>query len=310
MADLQQLDQLVLEIKFYSQQTALNMIEVGKRLIEAKKEVGHGEWGKWLENVDYSQERARQFMRVAEEFGDSNTCCNLTPSKVIAMLDIPTEVREEFLNKPHELPSGETKTVTDMTTRELQAAIKAQKEAEQKLAEELEESKKLEEAISITEEDNVMLRRENKKLTDKLTETIVPTEYEYLKTANEILINKLKTAGEPIIVEMPVQVFPPDYERIKQENEQLRNQKPASPEFRQYAQQIENEAEIAGKISDALMNPQLVSMKNIDQAVRCYFEYSPNTVSDAMDDCDRSITILQNIKQAFVNMTKLKVVKK
>ena len=63
---------LTAEIKFYVQQWGQNAIEIGKRLIAAKKLVAHGEWSKWLEdNFNLSQDSARNFMRVAERFGNS-----------------------------------------------------------------------------------------------------------------------------------------------------------------------------------------------------------------------------------------------
>ncbi|WP_268594084.1 DUF3102 domain-containing protein [Paenibacillus alvei] len=40
-----------------------SVIEIGKRLNEAKDLVNHGEWGTWLEaNVHYSQSTANNFM--------------------------------------------------------------------------------------------------------------------------------------------------------------------------------------------------------------------------------------------------------
>lgn len=112
------------EINFYKQQTASGIIEIGRRLIEAKKQLGHGEWGKWLkEKVDFRQETARKFMKCAEEFSNSQALGNLGQTKIFALLDIPIENREEFINSTHEV-NGEQKTVDEMTTRELQKAIK------------------------------------------------------------------------------------------------------------------------------------------------------------------------------------------
>lgn len=308
---------LTAEILIYKQQTAQNIIEIGKRLIEVKEALGHGEWESWLkEKVDFSSVTAWRFMKAAQSFGNLSTLKDFSQSKIFALLDLPAECREEFIKQ---------NPVNQMTTRELQQAIKLQKEAEhraqdaeQKLAKELEESKKLEEAVSIIEEDNATLRRENKKLANKPVETVVPADYEQLKAANQILENKLKTAGDPIIVETPVQVFPPDYERIKKENEQFKiRQSSLSVEQIQkvnnnchaYKIKIDNEAEVAGKIHEALSAPQIAPMKILEQALTLYLEYFPGGINDALTDCDRSIANLVTIKQGFVNMSKLKVVK-
>ena len=45
-------------------------IEIGRRLVEAKEMVGHGGWGKYLEeNVRYSQQWATNLMNLYKEYG-------------------------------------------------------------------------------------------------------------------------------------------------------------------------------------------------------------------------------------------------
>ncbi len=113
------------EINFYKQQTATGIIEIGKRLIEAKAQLEHGQWGKWLEEkVDFSQDTANRFMKVASEFSNSATLRNLTQSKLFALLSIPSDDRDSFLTTPHSTLSGEEKTVEEMTTREVEKAVK------------------------------------------------------------------------------------------------------------------------------------------------------------------------------------------
>lgn len=112
------------EINFYKQQTASGIIEIGKRLIEAKKQLSHGEWGKWLEDkVDFSSRTAQKFMKCAEEFSNTSPVANLGQSKLFALLSVPSEEREEFINEPHQI-NGEEKTVFEMTKRELEQTIK------------------------------------------------------------------------------------------------------------------------------------------------------------------------------------------
>ena len=44
-------------------------VEIGRRLVEAKEQVAHGEWGAWLEeNVQYSQDTATRFMNIYRGF--------------------------------------------------------------------------------------------------------------------------------------------------------------------------------------------------------------------------------------------------
>ena len=112
-----ELEYLEKEIIALKNQTAQNIIQIGYKLIEAKEKLQHGEWGEWLENkVEFSQRTANQFMRIAKEFGsNSQAISNLEITKVGLLLDVPTEKREEFIEK-HDLKS--------MSTREIKKVIK------------------------------------------------------------------------------------------------------------------------------------------------------------------------------------------
>lgn len=109
-------------------------IEIGRRLVEAKSMLNHGEWGKWLEErVDYSQSTADNLMKLYNEYGSnqeslfenftkSQAFGNLTYTKALALLAIPAEDREKF---------AEEHDVESMSTRELQEAIRQRDEAKQ-----------------------------------------------------------------------------------------------------------------------------------------------------------------------------------
>jgi len=96
------------------------MIEIGKRLNEAKTQLPHGEWGTWLEEkVDFTDRTARSFMRVAKEYSNENwkSLSDLGQTKIFKLLELPQEDREDFISTTHEV-NGETKTVEDMSARE------------------------------------------------------------------------------------------------------------------------------------------------------------------------------------------------
>lgn len=120
------------EINFYKQQTATGIIEIGNRLIEAKSQLGEGEtFTSWLKNkVDFSRRTANRFMDVSKEFKGA-TLPTSSISKLYALLDIPSDSREEFLSTPHPTKSGEDKTIEEMTTREVEKAVKEWKQKEQ-----------------------------------------------------------------------------------------------------------------------------------------------------------------------------------
>lgn len=76
----------------------------------------HGEWGKWLEEkVDFKRSTAQNFIRVANEFSNYQTIGNLTQSKIFALLDVPSEEREDFISQPHGV-NGQINTVDEMTS--------------------------------------------------------------------------------------------------------------------------------------------------------------------------------------------------
>ncbi len=126
------IEQITLEINFYKQQTAQNILEIGKRLIEAKQQFQHGEWLPWLrDQVQFTERSAQNFMRIAEEFSKTKPVADLPYTKLLALLQVPEEDREEFIQETH-LVGGREKTIADMSKRELEQAIKERDESKEK----------------------------------------------------------------------------------------------------------------------------------------------------------------------------------
>lgn len=117
-----------------AQMAYMSMIEIGKRLVEAKELVPHGEWGSWLKNeVHFSQRTANNFMQIYERSlnsANSQTFANLGYSHIVKLIALPDGELEEFT---------ETHDVQNMSVRQLDQAIKERDEARKKQAE-MEES--------------------------------------------------------------------------------------------------------------------------------------------------------------------------
>lgn len=144
-------------------------IEIGRRLCEAKAVVPHGQWGEWLKNeVSFSQSTAQGHMNIYRKFsseqislfGDakSQAIGNLTYTKALKLLAVPEDEVEAFM---------EEHDVADMSTRELEQAIREREEAKEALqtekahVESLKESLESAEASALTaKEDAERLRRE------------------------------------------------------------------------------------------------------------------------------------------------------
>ena len=124
-----------------AQATALMyIVEIGRRLVEAKGALPFGEWGNWLKNeVGFSQSTAENYMRLYEEYGasqitifgasvDSQSFAKLPYSKALALLAVDKDEREKF---------AEEVGAEDLSVKELKAAI-AERDAEKKRNAELE----------------------------------------------------------------------------------------------------------------------------------------------------------------------------
>lgn len=123
------LDLITEEILFYKRQAGGAIIEIGKRLLEAKAQLGHGEWLPWLrEKVDISERRAQEFMQIAREYSKSAEIADLGASKALALLALPESERANFVTETHTV-NGVEKTASEMTAKELKEAIQARDQA-------------------------------------------------------------------------------------------------------------------------------------------------------------------------------------
>lgn len=243
-------DLIALEINNIKEQTQkiflLSSIEIGKRLVEAKQLVPHGEWGKWLEeSVDYSQRTANNLMKIYEEYGqdslalkgghdESQAIAKLNYTQAVALLSIPSDEREDFISE-HDIET--------MSTRELQQAIKEKKELEKQLKiseentkREKAEKEKLQKEFEIIKNQSVKHKDEIKELKThlKAAENVGDEEEikrlsSSLQSAEESLkesklkIKELETQLKEKPIEVPaiVEKIP---EEIQKELETLRKQ--------------------------------------------------------------------------------------
>ena len=119
-----------------------NAIRIGGKLVEAKSMVDHGQWGKWLEEkVNYSQSTANNMMQLYREYGtnqeslfdnwtNSETFAKLSYTQHMALLALPFTDRLDF---------AEQNDVENMSTRELEKAIREELAAAERERDELRE---------------------------------------------------------------------------------------------------------------------------------------------------------------------------
>lgn len=152
------LEKIEKEIITLKNQTAENMIQIGCKLIEAKKQLSHGEWGVWLENkVEFSQRTANQFMRIAKEFGSNpEMLADLGITKIGLLLDVPIEKRKYFIRNYD---------LKNISTRELKKAIKQLENRENTVQQQIE---RYNERISVIDKNIEELTNERTQIINKL----------------------------------------------------------------------------------------------------------------------------------------------
>jgi len=136
------------EIKFYKVQAGSAIIEIGKRLCEAKQCLPHGVWGEWLQNeVEFSERTAQNFMKIAREIQNPQLVADMgnSTTKALLLLSVPAEDREAFVAEEH-IIDGEAKTVAEMSTREMEDLTK-------QLAAERAEKEKLQSQLNLFQEE-------------------------------------------------------------------------------------------------------------------------------------------------------------
>lgn len=175
------LDMVAAEIRTFTASMLNNIIEIGRRMCEAKEMLPHGKFGEWIkENTGYSRSTANNFMRVYQEYGtrqgslfgatveNDQAFGKLNYTQALALLALPAPEREEFV-AAHD--------VENMSTRELQkaiaerdAAIKRAEKAEKDAEAEAKHARDVSKEAAKFEMDNLKLKDANSDLRAKLKE--------------------------------------------------------------------------------------------------------------------------------------------
>lgn len=149
----------------FASMSAIMLAEAGKRLLEVKGRIPHGEFGEWCKNnLTFSYRKAARMMQLAEKMEDENSPFSKMPtlatigiSRVWELLSAPEEVAAEVI---------ETGDVESMTVRELK-----------------EEISRLKNEKAVVENNNDDIRKELARAQRELADAV--TEEDYSRMQNE-----------------------------------------------------------------------------------------------------------------------------
>lgn len=179
-----------------------SIVIIGQALIEAKGQLAHGEWGDWLrDKVNFSQGTAENYMRIAEQVSGESMLLDLPYTKILALLSVPEEDREQF---------AQDNQVEDKSVSEIKRLIRERDEARRSTMEQMERADKLYKRAERAEEQIKSERRDQERLTAMLNR-----EREHVAELE---------AREPDTVTIEREVTPEDYEEIKADNEAMREE--------------------------------------------------------------------------------------
>lgn len=125
------LNVITAEINAYQRVAGEAIFEIGRRLKHVKEnDLAHGEWSKWCDSIGMSRGQATKFITVFDELYTRNGSTS-NQIGLEALYQIAT-MSESEREQPHTIPStGETKTVDEMTVRELREVKKELKKAQE-----------------------------------------------------------------------------------------------------------------------------------------------------------------------------------
>lgn len=110
------------KVNFLTGQTAQNIIDIGRTMLEVKENIPYGEFQDWLENhVHYSRRTAYNFMKIANEFEDVHSVAHLGIKKLLALTGIEADDREKII-ADNDLES--------MTVKEIEELVEMKKRLE------------------------------------------------------------------------------------------------------------------------------------------------------------------------------------
>lgn len=281
--------------------------EIGRRLVEAKALLNHGEWMPWLEEkVLFSQASANRFMRLYREYGDkiselganSSTLINLSVTNALSLLALPEEERESF---------AEEHNAEALSNTELEKLIKERDEAI-KRAEEAETAKaEVEALMEETERERDEAEEKLNEVEDKLKG--LQTEYDAVNSGYDELekeVEELRSRPVDVAVEVDEEAVKKAAEEARAETEKEWKAKLSEAEQAAVATEREMD-ELRAKLKEA--EEKLEDAGADDRAEKERLEKEVENLSKRLMMSDRTVAIFQvhfdSVQKAWTELRRL-----
>ena len=137
--ELALLDNLTQEARTYASNAGMNMVALGRTLMQAKPLVPHGGWEDWItQMVGIDKRWAQICIACYKRYGENESITKLGTSKMQIMLALPPSIESDFMQE---------NDIESMSTRELREAVKqardeARAEAEAEAQKEIEKERR------------------------------------------------------------------------------------------------------------------------------------------------------------------------
>lgn len=181
------LNVITAEINSFKQIAGQSIWEIGRRLNYVKEhDLAHGQFMEWYQSIGLDKNFVSKSMTIAKKLPNFQTLGNLSNEAIYLIATLPEEERQ----KEHTTSKGETKTVNEMTVRELQELKKQLKEKDKQIKNLSNVASDLDEQLS---QERMKKQQTKEKIVEKIVEKI-PDDYEQLKSSDNdktIKINDL-----------------------------------------------------------------------------------------------------------------------
>ena len=114
------------DIRARKRNITLDLLAIGQDLVDAKAQLGHGEWLNWLRRMDIGSRSAENWMRLAREIPPESSMAALPYTKALALLQAPAEDREQLAAAAEDKSAAEVKRLAEEAAREKERRERAE----------------------------------------------------------------------------------------------------------------------------------------------------------------------------------------